>query len=140
MSDPKTKPTQESVEAFLNGLENDEQRRDSQTLIEMMRRITAAEPEMWGAGMVGFGKYHYKYATGREGDYFQVGFAPRKKELTLYIMPGLYEFDPLLEKLGKHKNGKSCLYIKRLADVDMAVLETLVSESVSRLRNMYGTA
>ena len=98
-----------------------------------MRRVTGDEPAMWGPSIVGFGSYHYKYASGREGDWMKVGFSPRKQQLTLYIMSGFSRFDELMGRLGKHSTGKSCLYIKRLEDVDLGVLEELVRESVAHL-------
>ncbi len=99
-----------------------------------MKRITKANPKMWGPGMVGFGSYHYKYASGREGDWFLTGFAPRKQNLTLYIMSGFERYSALLKRLGKHKIAKSCLYVKRLDDVDMDVLTQLIEESVAYVR------
>jgi len=93
---------------------------------------------MWGPSMVGFGSYHYKYASGREGDWFLVGFSPRKRDLTVYIMPGFERYATLLGKLGKHKTGRSCLYLKRLADVDIGVLEQLISDSVAHMKQKYG--
>ena len=99
-----------------------------------MRQVTGEEPEMWGDSIVGFGSYHYKYASGREGDWFLVGFSPRKQNLTLYIMSGFDEYDQLLVKLGKHSTGKSCLYIKQIEDVDLDVLKKLVQKSVDYMR------
>ncbi len=99
-----------------------------------MREITGDEPAMWGPSMVGFGRYHYKYASGREGDWFVAGFSPRKQNLTLYIMSGFSGYDELMARLGKHTTGKSCLYIKRLEDVDLAVLEELIRRSVAHVR------
>ena len=98
-----------------------------------MKRAVGAEPKMWGPSIVGFGHYHYKYASGRENDWFLAGFSPRKQDLTLYIMAGFDRYDALMTKLGKHKTGKSCLYLKRLADVDVAVLEELISASVKHM-------
>ncbi|MFQ5749577.1 MAG: DUF1801 domain-containing protein [Planctomycetota bacterium] len=100
-------------------------------------RASGAAPRMWGASMVGFGSYHYKYASGREGDWFLTGFAPRKKDLTIYIMAGFDRCQALPERLGKHKTGKSCLYVKRLADVDLAVLEELVTASVEHMKHSH---
>ena len=129
----KTKKTKASVEEFLNGVEHEGKRQDSFTILEMMRDVTGLEPVMWGPSIVGFGSYHYKYASGREGDMPVTGFYPRKQSLTLYIMPGFDAYESLLDKLGKHKLGKSCLYINKLADVDLDVLRELVTESVAAM-------
>ena len=131
MVDLKTKPNDASAEAFLNSVEDEKKRQDSFAILEMMQEVTGMEPQMWGSSIVGFGSYHYKYASGREGDWFQVGFSPRKQNLTLYIMSGFDAYDDLLSKLGKHKTGKSCLYIKRLEDVDLDTLRELVTLSVA---------
>lgn len=129
----KTIATDESVKAFLNGVENDQKREDCFTVCEMMERIAGAPPKMWGKSIVGFGEYHYKYDSGREGDFMIAGFSPRAQNLTLYIMDGFSEYDDLLSRLGKHKTGKSCLYVKRLSDVNMEVLEELVTASVKHM-------
>jgi len=133
----KTKPTKVSVATFLKGVTDDERREDCQTFVRMMKQITKTEPKMWGPSIVGFGNYHYKYASGHEGDCFRTGFAPRKGDLTLYIVPGFDQYSELMAKLGKHKTSKSCLYIKRLADVDLKVLKTLVSEGHKYMRKKY---
>ena len=133
MADLKTKPNDASVEAFLNGVEDAKKREDSFAILEMMREITGAEPQMWGSSIIGFGRYHYTYASGREGDWFQVGFSPRKQSLTLYIMSGFDAYDTLLSQLGKHTTGKSCLYIKRLDDVDLDTLRALIAQSVAHV-------
>ena len=129
MAEPKTKLTNASVEEFLNGVENEQKRKDSFAIVQLMQEATGEEPKMWGKAIVGFGSYHYKYASGREGDWMATGFSPRKQNLTLYIMAGFSEYDALLEKLGKFKTGKSCLYIKKLADVDIPTLRKLVKLS-----------
>jgi len=108
MAELKTKPTDQSPEAFLNGLAEENKRRDAFTILELMRKITRAEPKMWGASIVGFGEYHYKYASGREGDWPLVGFSPRKQDLTLYLMYGFEQHGDLMAKLGKYKTGKAC--------------------------------
>lgn len=126
MAELKTKPTEASVEGFLAGVTDDERRADCQALVKLMQRATRAKPRMWGPSIVGFGSYRYKYDSGREGEWFLAGFSPRKSDLTLYIMSGLGPHAGLLRKLGKHKTGKSCLYLKRLADVDLDVLRELV--------------
>jgi hypothetical protein len=139
MADIRTKPNAASVTAFLNGLEDPRQRADARKLSAMMRAATGARPKMWGDSIVGFGSYHYRYASGREGDWPLVGYSPRKQNLSIYIMPGLERFDALLQRLGKFRTGKSCLYVKRLADVDEQVLDRLVRESVAWMRKKYET-
>jgi len=133
MAKLKTQKTNASVSAFLKSIADDDRRKDCQTLVRIMKRAVGAEPKMWGPSIVGFGHYHYKYASGRENDWFLAGFSPRKQDLTLYIMAGFDRYDALMTKLGKHKTGGSCLYLKRLADVDIAVLEELVSTSVKHM-------
>jgi hypothetical protein len=112
-------------------------RRDARAVAKLMQDVTGEKPVMWGASMVGFGRYHYRYASGREGDWFLTGFAPRKKELTLYIMAGFERYDALMARLGKFKTGKSCLYVKRLSDIDPDVLRELVGESVAYMKATY---
>ncbi len=133
MAELKTKPTDTSVTAYLNSIEPEQKRQDSWQILELMQKVTGQEPQMWGDTIVGFGSYHYKYASGREGDWFLTGFAPRKQNLTLYIMAGFDQYDELMEKLGKHKTGKSCLYINKLADINRDVLESLVRQSVNHM-------
>jgi hypothetical protein len=118
------------VTDFLNSVEDEQKKKDSFEIMKMMKQVTRAEPKMWGTSIVGFGTYHYKGASGREGDWMLIGFSPRKQNLTLYIMPGFERYPELMKKLGKHTTGKSCLYIKRLSDVDMDVLKELMAESV----------
>jgi hypothetical protein len=130
MAELKTKKTKDSVPAFLTKIEDPEARKDCKTLVGLMEAATGAKAKMWGSSIVGFGDYHYKSpATGREGDWFVMGFAPRKGALTLYLMSGIHSHEALLRKLGKHKTGKGCLYVKRLGDVDGAVLKKLIRES-----------
>lgn len=133
MAELKTQPNDMSVEEFLNGVADERKRLDCFTLLEMMKAVTGQEPRMWGDSIVGFGTYHYQYASGREGDWFVTGFSPRKQNLTLYIMAGFDRYDELLQQLGKHTTGKSCLYVKRLGDVDLAVLRELVQLSVDHM-------
>jgi hypothetical protein len=133
MAELKTKRNKGDVEAFLNNVSDEKKRQDSFTVLKLMKQITGKEPEMWGDSIVGFGSYHYKYASGREGDWFVAGFSPRKQNLTLYIMSGFDEYDRLLGKLGKHSTGKSCLYIKKIEDVDVDVLTKLVKKSVEHM-------
>lgn len=135
MAELKTQPNSKSVEAFLNAIPDERKRQDSITLLEMMKQVTQAEPVMWGDSIIGFGSYHYCYESGREGDWFLTGFSPRKQNLTLYIMSGFDQYDALLAKLGKHSTGKSCLYVKRLKDIDLSTLEELVRRSVEFLSN-----
>ena len=140
MSAPKTKPTEVSVESHIATIANEEQRNDAQTLLALMRRVTGQEPKMWGPTIVGFGSYHYKYATGHEGDSALTGFAARGRELVVYTAPDFEGRDLLLAKLGKHKTGKVCVYIRRLANVDLKVLETLVARSVADTKRRYPSA
>ena len=137
MSSNKTTETAASVEHFINAVENDQKRKDSRELIALMRKITGAEPRMWGAGLVGFDQYHYKYASGREGDFFITGFSPRKSALTVYIMPGFEGYEDKMARLGPHKTGKSCLYLKNLDAVDRGVLEEIIQDSVEAMRKKY---
>ncbi len=130
MAELKTKPTGASVSAFLNGIGDKQRREDCGAVAAMMSAVTGKKPKMWGSGIVGFGSLHYNYGSGREGDWFQTGFAPRKDSLTVYIWGGFQRFPELMMKLGKHKTGVGCLYIKRLADVDATVLRELVERSV----------
>ena len=128
MAELKTQVTKASVDKFLQGIRDEKKREDCYQILKIMKRATRAEPKMWGPSIIGFGDYHYKYASGRENDWFMTGFSPRVQNLTLYMMGG---FDPqLLKKLGKHKTGKGCLYIKRLDDVDDGALRELIDRSV----------
>jgi uncharacterized protein DUF1801 len=138
MADLETRPNEAGVDAFLARIQDDDRRKDCLTLLELMRQVTETEARMWGTSIVGFGSYHYKYASGLEGDWFLTGFAPRKHELTLYNMAGFDRYEDLRTRLGKHQTGKSCLYIKRLAEIDVGVLRRLVTESVGHLRRTYG--
>ena len=139
MADNKTRPTRASVTAFMSAIGDRRMRADAKKVAAMMRRATGKRARMWGPSIVGYGSYHYRYASGREGDFMITGFSPRKQALTVYIMPGFSRFEGLMSKLGKCKTGKSCLYIKRLADVDEAVLERLIGESVRYMRAHYET-
>jgi len=133
MAEPKTKPTNQSVDVFLDSILDEQKRQDCLEILALMKRATGAEPVMWGESIVGLGLYHYKYASGREGDWPLTGFSPRKQNITLYITSGFDQFGELLKRLGKHTTSKSCLYIKRLADVDREVLEQLVKLSVEHM-------
>ena len=130
MAEAKTKPTNESVKEFLNAIPETEKRADSFAVAKIMEEITGEKPKMWGPSIIGFGSQHYKYASGREGDWPVAAFSPRKRDLTLYLMIGFDKNTELMEKLGKHSVGKSCLYIKRLSDVHMPTLRKLIKESV----------
>jgi hypothetical protein len=139
LAENKTQPTGASVTEFLNAIEDKQQRADAKRVAAMMRKATGCRAKLWGKDIVGFGQYRYQYASGREGDWMLVGFSPRKKNLSVYIMPGFEPFGALLKKLGKYKTGRSCLYINSLADVDEAVLERLVAESVRTMHKRHGT-
>jgi hypothetical protein len=133
MAELKTRATNESVTDFLNKVTDKGRRDDCFAVLEIMKDVTGEEPKMWGPSIVGFGRYHYKYQSGREGEWMITGFSPRKGDLTLYIMPGLDAFPDLMKRLGKFKTGKSCLYIKKLEDVDPGVLRQLVKQSVKKM-------
>ena len=139
MSDLKTKPTDASVKKFLDGVENAQRKKDAYVILDLMQEVTGKEPKLWGSSIVGFGSYHYVYNSGREGAWPITGFSPRKQNLTLYIMPGFDRYDDLMSKLGKHKTGKSCLYVNKLDDVDMDVLRELVEQSVKYMQEKYET-
>jgi hypothetical protein len=138
MAELKTKPTEQSVEQFLQGVPDEQRRRDCFTMLELMRQITGTDPKLWGSSIVGFGSYHYKYASGHEGDSFLTGFSPRKQNLTLYLMAGFEQYDALMQKLGKHTTGKSCLYIKRLTDIDLPTLRELIQQSFNHMTQTRG--
>ena len=131
----KTKVNEASVEGFLNSVADEQARKDCFEILKMMKQVTKEEPKMWGASIVGFGSYHYKGASGREGDWMLIGFSPRKQNLTLYLMHGFDVHKDLLKKLGKYKTSMGCLYIKNLDDVDKRVLKELVTESVKRMKS-----
>ena|SRR5579872_1743450 len=134
MAENKTKQTEKSVAAFLAGIKAVDTRKDCHQLVKLMQGITKTKPKMWGSSMVGFGNHHYQYASGREGDIFVIGFAPRKTSLVLYQMGGLDKKSELLEKLGKHKLGGGCLYIRRLEDIHLPTLKKLLQQSVKRTK------
>ncbi len=137
MAELKTKATTQSVSEFLNSIEDKTKIADCRTVAKMMRDATGKRAKMWGASIVGFGTYDYKYASGQEGSWPLVGFSPRSNNLTLYIMPGFSKFDKLMSQLGKFKTGKSCLYIKSLEDVDQKKLEALIEGSVKQMKRKY---
>ena len=133
MAELKTQKTDASVEAFLNSVADEGRKRDSFAVLDLMKQVSRAEPKMWGTAIVGFGQYHYKYESGRENDWFPIGFSPRKSNLTLYLTGGLESQADLLAKLGKHKAGKGCIYINKLADVDQSVLRQMLERCLKSL-------
>ncbi len=133
MAELKTKPNELIVKKFLDRLEDKQRREDCYTVLEIMQEVTQAEPKMWGASIVGFGDYHYKYDSGHEGDTFIVGFSPRKQNLTLYLTGGLVQQEELLKQLGKYKAGKGCLYINKLEDVKVEVLKEMVAKAIETI-------
>jgi len=134
MAELKTKVNNASVDKFIKSVKDEQIREDCFKIVDIMQKATKAEPKMWGTSIVGFGDYHYKYASGREGDWFLVGFSPRKQNITLYFMSGFDEYENLLSKLGKYSTGKGCLYIKKLEDIDMKVLKELIDRSVKKMK------
>jgi hypothetical protein len=137
MADNKTKPNKISVTDFIEKIENGQKRKDAFALLDFFTKLTEKDPVMWGPSIIGFGSYHYIYDSGREGDMLLTGFSPRKTALTVYIIAGFKEYADLLEKLGKHKTGKSCLYLKKLSDIDMNILKELVSKSMKHIKEKY---
>lgn len=133
----KTKPTDVNVSAFIEAVDHEGRREDSKFVLEMMQRLSGHEPRMWGPSIIGFGSYHYKYDSGREGNMCRIGFSPRKSSLVLYIIPGFSKVEGLLNRLGKHKLGKSCLYIGRLSSVDMVVLEEIIVQALAYMDEKY---
>jgi hypothetical protein len=133
MSELKTRETRASVRTFLDAIPNEERRKDCHTIARLMSKVTGAPPKMWGPGIVGFGSYRYRYPGGREADWMMTGFSPRKQHLALYIMTGFTPHVSELERLGKYTTSKSCLYIKRLADVDLETLERILRDSVAQI-------
>ena len=137
MAEPKTKQTEASVAGYLDTIEDPRRRADCAAISALMQKVTKCEPKMWGPSIVGFGSYHYRYATGHEGDACLAGFAFRKPEIVVYIAQGFESREKLLRELGKHRTGKVCVYIKRLSDIDVGVLEKLVKASVAEMRKRY---
>ncbi|TWU29959.1 DUF1801 domain-containing protein [Bythopirellula polymerisocia] len=138
MSELKTKQNNASVPRFVKAIADEQQRADCNELIDLMKEVTGEKSKMWGDAIVGFGTYHYKYASGREGDWFLVGFSPRKHSLSIYMMSGFEPVASILKKLGKHKTGKCCLYVNRLDDVDRKILKQLLTKSVEHVRKNQG--
>ncbi|MBN15570.1 MAG: hypothetical protein CMJ15_10180 [Pelagibacterium sp.] len=139
MSELKTRPTDRKVSQFIDAVEPDQKRQDCWTIVEMMRTVTGAEPVLWGSSIVGFGTYTYVNTTKKPADWPITGFSPRKANLTLYVMPGFSNYESLMARLGKHSMGKSCLYIKKLADIDFDVLEEIIRRSVRDMKAAYPT-
>lgn len=137
MAELKTKKNDSSVTGFLNAVANETRREDSHVLLKLMQKVTGKKPKMWGGSIVGFDEYHYKYDSGHEGDICMVGFSPRAAALTLYVLPGFDSEDALLKQLGKHKRGKGCLYVNKLADVDQKVLEQIVRGAYAWMQQRY---
>ncbi|NLG98135.1 MAG: DUF1801 domain-containing protein [Chloroflexi bacterium] len=133
MAELKTKPTEQDPKEFLMTIADEKKRQDSFKILEFLQQVTGFEPRMWGSSIIGYGSYHYKYADGQEGDWPLTGFSPRKQNLTIYITSGFDQYEELLKRLGKHSTGKSCLYIKKLEDIDLDVLAELVKQSVDHM-------
>jgi hypothetical protein len=134
MAEPKTRPTTESVEQFLNSIADDQRRKDCFRLVAIMKAATKTDAQMWGTSIVGFGRHQYKYESGTKGEWPLIGFSPRKNDLTLYLMSGFARHAESLKKLGKHKTGKGCLYLKKLADVDESTLKTIIKQTVTDIK------
>lgn len=137
MAEPKTLPTDEDVRTFLDQVEPESRREQACQLLELMSEVSGYPPRMWGSSLIGFGQYHYRYESGREGDFFLTGFSPRKRNFSIYVMAGLEHFPELLERLGKHKTGSSCLYVNKLADIDLEVLRELIAASIEAVKARY---
>lgn len=137
MSENKTQPTGASPRDFLASIDHPVRRADAEILLDLFTRITGKQPKMWGPSIVGFGEYHYTYESGREGDFLRTGFSPRKANLAVYILPGYTDHGAILSRLGKHKTGKSCLYINKLADVDLGVLEEVIRAGWADMAERY---
>lgn len=137
MAELKTKLNNASVDSFLKSVKDETRHRDCMTVLALMKRITKAQPRMWGDSIVGFDTYHYKSDSGREGDWFITGFSPRKQNLTIYLISGFSLFPDLMKKLGKFKTGSSCLYVNKLQDIDMNVLEDLITQSFQYMKKKY---
>lgn len=137
MSSNKTVPTKMEPSAFLEGIVPDRRKADALELLALFQDETGFDPVMWGPSIVGFGRYHYRYASGREGDFLATGFSPRKANFSIYIMPGYQDYAGLLEDLGKHKCGKSCLYVNKLSDIDLTVLRHLIRTGLSDLNKIW---
>lgn len=138
MSELKTRPTRASVARFIGSIEDERQRKDAKRIDQIMRSVTGSNPVLWGSSLVGYGRYDYRYASGREGSWFLTGFSPRKRNLVIYVMSGFSTEPALMRRLGRHKTGRSCLYLRKLDDVDLDVLTELVRRSVELIRKRHG--
>ncbi len=139
MAENKTQVTEIDPAAFVASVEHPTRRADAEVLLDLMERVTGCAPKMWGPSIVGFGRYHYRYESGREGDFMLTGFSPRKSNLVLYVLPGYDDIGDQLADLGKHRIGKSCLYVNKLADIDLDVLERIIADGVDTMRATYET-
>lgn len=137
MAEAKTRPTGESVASFINAVPDETRRRDAKALLKLFKEVTGEKPELWGASIVGFGRYVATYANGKTAEWMRTGFSPRKGDMVVYAMPGFEDHDALLKRMGKHKTGKSCLYLKSLADLDMAALRDFVAASYAEMARRY---
>ncbi|MBT7611022.1 MAG: DUF1801 domain-containing protein [Bacteriovoracaceae bacterium] len=137
MAEAKTKPTKASVTSFINSIESVQLKKDCKVIQKLMTEVTGKRPKIWGSSIIGYGEYHYTYASGREGDWPITGFSPRKSNLTIYVMPGFKDYKSELKKLGKHKIGSSCLYIKKIDDIDLKILKKILKSSVVTMRKKY---
>jgi hypothetical protein len=138
MAENKTKPTEVSVTDFIASVKNDTRREDAKVIVKLLKKITGKKPKMWGPTIIGFDQYHYRYESGHEGDICMIGFSPRSANLVFYIMPGFKNHDSLLAKLGKCKTSKACIYVNKLADIDLNILETLLDESYRFVKTAHG--
>ncbi len=139
MAENKTRATKASVTEFIKAIDDPVRRAEVRKVAAMMRKATGKRAKMWGSSIVGYGTYRYKYASGREGEFMMAGYSPRKQALTVYIMAGFSKYGSLMARLGKYKTGKSCLYIKRLSDIDEQILQRLINESLAYMRKTYET-
>ena len=137
MSDNKTQPTTVDPRNFLTTVTPASRREDARVLLDLFAEVTGWAPRMWGPSIIGYGRYHYTYASGREGDFLATGFSPRKAAQSIYIMPGYADFGPLLDRLGPHRTGKSCLYVTSLSRIDLGVLRALIGQGIERLQGIY---
>lgn len=137
MSENKTKPTEVSPAEFITSVEPDRRRNEGRILLDLFAKTTGWTPRMWGPSIIGYGEYHYKYDSGREGDFMATGFSPRKAKLSIYILPGYADYGPVLNRLGKHSLGKSCLYLNKLDDIDLNVLAELITAGITDLAKKY---
>lgn len=137
MAELKTKETNQSVVDFIEQIDHDRKKKEAYTLLDIFKEVSGEEPRMWGPSIIGYGKYRYVYESGREGEWMLTGFSPRKAKHSLYIMSGFDRFDELMNQLGKHKTGKSCLYVNKLDDIDLEVLKELIAASIEAVKERY---